>query len=130
MDRDWGEDHELLRRSLRAYVSDKVAPKVLAWEAAGEVPRSLFADLAGLGVLGLRLSPEVGGGGQDFWFTVVLLEELMRCGSIGVPVAVMAHAEFATMLIDRYGSPHARGAQRRHLRDQRLQALHHERHDR
>lgn len=108
MDRDWGEDHELLRRSLRAYVSDKVAPKVLAWEAAGEVPRSLFADLAGLGVLGLRLSPEVGGGGQDFWFTVVLLEELMRCGSIGVPVAVMAHAEFATMLIDRYGSPQLR----------------------
>lgn len=105
MDREWTEEQQLLRRSLRDYVRDRVTPKVLAWEAAGEVPRSLFTDLAGLGVLGLRLAPEHGGGGLDFWYTVVLLEELMRCGSIGVPVAVMAHAEFATMLIDRYGSP-------------------------
>ncbi|GMV02449.1 MAG: acyl-CoA dehydrogenase family protein [Burkholderiaceae bacterium] len=105
MDWDWSEEQELMRQSLRDYVRDKVTPNVLAWEAAGEVPRSLFTDLAGLGVLGLRLSPEYDGGGQDFWFTVVLLEELMRCGSIGVPVSVMAHAEFATMLIDRYGSP-------------------------
>ncbi|MCC7459027.1 MAG: acyl-CoA dehydrogenase family protein [Nitrospira sp.] len=105
MERDWSEEQDLLRRSLRDYVRDRVTPNVLAWEAAGEVPRSLFSDLAGLGVLGLRLAPEHGGGGLDFWYTVVLLEELMRCGSIGVPVAVMAHAEFATMLIDRYGSP-------------------------
>jgi len=105
VDWDWSEEHQLLRKSLREYVRDKVTPHVLEWEAAGEVPRSLFTDLAGLGVLGLRLSPECGGAGQDFWFTVVLLEELMRCGSIGVPVAVMAHAEFATQLIDRYGSP-------------------------
>jgi citronellyl-CoA dehydrogenase len=95
----------LLRRSLRDYVRQRVTPNVIAWETSGEVPRSFFGDLADLGVLGLRLSPEYGGGGQDFWFTVVLIEELMRCGSIGVPVAVMAHAEFATMLIDRYGSP-------------------------
>ena len=105
MDREWTEEQQLLRRSLRDYVADRVTPNVLAWEAAGEVPRSLFTDLAALGVLGLRLAPEHGGGGLDFWYTVVLLEELMRCGSIGVPVAVMAHAEFATMLIDRYGSP-------------------------
>lgn len=105
MDRAWSEEHETLRRSLRDYVRERVTPNALAWEAAGEVPRSLFTDLAALGVLGLRLSPQYGGGGQDFWFTVVLLEELMRCGSIGVPVSVMAHAEFATMLIDRYGSP-------------------------
>ncbi len=105
MDWDRSDEQEMIRQSLRDYVRDKVTPHVLAWEAAGEVPRSLFTDLAGLGVLGVRLSTEYGGGGQDFWFTVVLLEELMRCGSIGVPVSVMAHAEFATMLIDRYGSP-------------------------
>lgn len=105
MDREWTDEQNLLRRTLRDYVAKKVTPNVLDWEAAGEVPRSFFGDLAELGVLGLRLSPEYGGGGQDFWFTAVLIDELMRCGSIGVPVTVMAHAEFATMLIDRFGTP-------------------------
>lgn len=105
---DWSDEHDMLRQSLADFVSREVTPNVLDWERAGAVPRSLFTRLAELGVLGLRLSPEYGGGGHDFRFTVVLLQELMRCGSIGVPVAVMAHAEFATMLIDRFGSPELR----------------------
>ena len=32
----------------------------------------------------------------------------MRCGSVGVAVSIMAHAEFATMVIDRNGSPELR----------------------
>jgi len=105
VERVWSEEQQLMRQSLREYVAAKVTPNVLAWEAAGEVPRSLFRDLAELGVLGLRLSPQYGGGGLDFWFTAVLIEELMRCGSIGVTVAIMTHAEFATQLIDRFGTP-------------------------
>ncbi|MCB1683301.1 MAG: acyl-CoA dehydrogenase family protein [Pseudomonadales bacterium] len=98
------EEHELLRRAVADLVEREIKPNVQQWERDGEVPRALFTRLAELGYLGVRLSPEFGGGGQDFWFTTVLLEELMRCGSIGVPVAVMAHAEFATKVIDRGGS--------------------------
>ncbi|MBZ0129559.1 MAG: acyl-CoA dehydrogenase family protein [Rhodobacteraceae bacterium] len=108
MDWGWTEEQEMLRRSLAEFVRTEVTPNALAWERAGEVPRTLFTKLADLGVLGLRLSPELGGGGHDFWFTAILLQEMMRCGSIGVPVAVMAHAEFATMLIDRFGAPELR----------------------
>lgn len=98
------EEHEILRNSVADLVDREVRPNVLQWERDGEVPRALFSKLAGLGYLGIRLSPEYGGGGQDFWFTVVLLQELMKCGSIGVAVAVMTHAEFATKVIDRGGS--------------------------
>lgn len=100
----WSDEQQLLRRSLAGFVAREIAPHVLEWEQAGEVPREVFRKLGDLGALGLRLSPEFGGGGHDFWFTTVLLQELMRCGAIGVPVAVVAHAEFATMLIDRWGS--------------------------
>ncbi|MFV2089605.1 MAG: acyl-CoA dehydrogenase family protein [Pseudomonadales bacterium] len=98
------EEHEMMRRSVAELVEREVIPNVRQWERDGEVPRSLFTRLAELGYLGVRLSPEFGGGGQDFWFTTVLLQELMRCGSIGVAVAIMAHAEFATKVIDRGGS--------------------------
>ncbi len=98
------EELEMMRRSAADFVDREIRPNVRQWEQDGEVPRVLFAKLAALGYLGVRLSPEYGGAGQNFWYTTVLLQELMRCGSIGVPVAVMAHAEFATMLIQRGGS--------------------------
>jgi citronellyl-CoA dehydrogenase len=98
------EELEMLRRSVAEFVDREIRPNVRQWEQDGEVPRDLFCKLAELGYLGVRLSPECGGGGQDFWYTAILLQELMQCGSIGVPVAVMAHAEFATMLIQKGGS--------------------------
>lgn len=100
----FGEEHEMFRRSVRSFVEREVTPNVAAWEADGQVPRRFFEQLAELGFLGLRLSEEYGGAGLDFWYTVVLIQELMRCGSIGVTVSVMAHAEFATGVVDRAGS--------------------------
>jgi alkylation response protein AidB-like acyl-CoA dehydrogenase len=97
-------EHEALSHTLRGFVDREIRPNTLQWERQGEVPRELFTKLAELGFLGVRLSPEYGGGGQDFWFTAVLLQELMRSGSIGVAVAIMAHAEFATRVIERGGS--------------------------
>ncbi|MBM3555431.1 MAG: acyl-CoA dehydrogenase [Alphaproteobacteria bacterium] len=96
---------EGFRASVRAFVAREVLPHVAAWESAGEVPRSLFKKMGALGYLGLRIGEEGGGAGLDFRYTAILIEELMRCGAVGVPVSVMAHAEFATKVIDRAGSP-------------------------
>lgn len=98
------EELEMLRQSVAELVDREIKPNVQQWEQNGEVPKQLFEKLGNLGFLGVRLAPEYGGGGQNFWYTTVLLQELMQCGSIGVPVAIMAHAEFATMLIQKGGS--------------------------
>ena len=100
----FAEEHEIFRQALRTFVTREIAPNVLAWEAAGEIPRELFRRLGQLGYLGVRLSENSGGSGRDFWYTAVLVQELARCGSIGVPVSILAHAEFATKVIDRAGS--------------------------
>lgn len=102
------EEHELFRKVLRNFVEREVTPNTQVWEQAGEVPRELFERLGELGFLGVRLSEACGGGGRDFWYTTVLVQELVRCGSVGVAVSVLAHAEFATMVIDRNGSPELR----------------------
>jgi citronellyl-CoA dehydrogenase len=99
---------ELLRESLRRLVAEQVTPHVREWEAAGEVPRELFRRLGDLGFLGMALAPEHGGGGRDLRHVAVLAEELVRCGSVGVAVSVLAHAEFATKVIDGAGSPELR----------------------
>lgn len=100
----FSEEHDIFRRSLRTFVAREITPNALAWEAAGELPRALFRKLGELGFLGLRLSEDCGGAGRDFWYTTILVQELIRCGSIGVPVSILAHAEFATKVIDRAGS--------------------------
>lgn len=98
------QQRSMVRESLREFVRREVKPHVLDWEKEGAIPRSLFARLGDLGFLGLEFSEQFGGGGRDFTFTAILVEELVRCGSVGVPVSVLAHAEFATKLIDRHGT--------------------------
>lgn len=106
----FGESHEDFRATLRQFVAAEITPNTLKWEDAGALPRELFERLGELGFLGVRLSEEYGGGGHDFWYTAVLVQELVRCGSVGVAVSVLAHAEFATMVIDRNGSADVRRA--------------------
>lgn len=100
-----GEEAESLRSSLRAFLEREAKPHLSAWEEEGSLPRELFLKLGALGFLGIRLSAEFGGSGLDFRHTVVLVEELVRCGSLGLAVSVMGHAEFATKVVDRGGSP-------------------------
>jgi citronellyl-CoA dehydrogenase len=99
------EEQEMFRKSVREFVDHEVKPHVVTWEEAGAVPRELFSRLASLGFLGVRLSEEYGGSGLDFWYTTVLVQELMRSGAVGIPVSILAHAEFATKIIDRAGTP-------------------------
>lgn len=104
------EEHEIFRSSVAEFVAREVTPNAHHWEHDGEVPRQIFEKLGALGFLGVRLSEASGGSELDFWYTAILLQELMRCGSVGVPVAIMTHAEFATKVVDREGSDALRQA--------------------
>ncbi len=102
------DDLALFRDSIRAFVAAEITPHVSDWEALGRVPRQVFEQLGELGALGVRLSPDQGGSGLDFWYTAALVQELVRCGAVGVAVSVMVHAEFATKMIDRVGTDELR----------------------
>ncbi len=98
------EEHEMFRQSLRGFVEREITPHVAAWEEEGALPRGLFRKLGELDCLGISFSEESGGSELDFWHTAVLVQELVRCGSVGVAVSVLAHAEFSTKVIDRAGT--------------------------
>jgi alkylation response protein AidB-like acyl-CoA dehydrogenase len=91
--------HELFRATVRGFVEKEMAPHAEAWEAAGEFPRSLWLRLGALGLLGVEYPETYGGGGADFVTTVVLCEELARCRSNGVAMAIFVHN-------DDMASPH------------------------
>jgi acyl-CoA dehydrogenase len=97
-------EHELLRRSVRAFVDKEVVPQVDAWETAGRIPRSFWQRLGELGFLGLDIPTNYGGGGGDFMASVVLGEEMARCRSGGVAFSVLVHTDMSTPWLTRFGT--------------------------
>jgi alkylation response protein AidB-like acyl-CoA dehydrogenase len=97
-------EHELLRRSIRAFVEKEITPHVTAWEDAGQIPRDLWRRLGALGVLGLEFPTEYGGGGADFLASVVLGEEMARCRSGGVAFSVLVHTDMSSPWLTRFGT--------------------------
>jgi acyl-CoA dehydrogenase len=103
---EWDTDE---RRALRALARDvvarEVAPNVAAWEADGELPRSLHRTFADAGLLGVSFPEAVGGGGGDAVDSAIVTEEILLGGGSGGVVASLFTHGIALPHIVRAGSP-------------------------
>jgi acyl-CoA dehydrogenase len=73
------DDHEAFRSLLRGFVEKEVVPEYPGWEKAGRMPRGVFKRLGSLGVLGMAIPEEYGGGGiPDYRYNVIMQEEASR----------------------------------------------------
>ena len=61
----FGEEHTLLRHTIRRFIADRVLPVADRWEEQGYVPREILTAMGALGLLGMRYAPEYGGQGLD-----------------------------------------------------------------
>ena len=98
------DEHDQLRASIRRFVEGELTPHARAWEEAGWFADWVFPRMGELGLLGLSYPTEFGGQGGDYWSTVVLAEELPRCGSGSVPMAVGVQTDMATPPILAFGT--------------------------
>lgn len=77
----FNEDHEAFRATVRAFYAEQVVPDYAEWERAGAPPREFWTAAGKLGLLGIQVPEEFGGGGQDsFLFNVILTEESQHAG--------------------------------------------------
>ena len=104
MTRLFSPEHELLRKSIRAFVEKEIVPHVGEWEQEGRIPKTLWRRLGEVGFLGLEFPAEYGGGGGDFLSTVVFAEEMARCRSGGVAFSVLVHTDMSSPWLTRYGT--------------------------
>ena len=73
------EDHEAFRELARNFVEKEVVPHYPEWEKGGRMPRDVFKQMGDLGMLGMAIPEEYGGGGTpDYRYYVVLQEEAAR----------------------------------------------------
>ena len=99
------EEHEMFRKTVRTFVEKEINPFVDAWEEEGIFPaHQLFKKMGDLGFLGLNYPEEYGGSNADYWYTVVLAEELSRTNCGGVPMGIVVQTDMATPALAQFGS--------------------------
>jgi citronellyl-CoA dehydrogenase len=104
MDPPFTAEHDLFRRTLREYVIKELQPHALEWDEAGIFPREVFTGMAEIGALGINYPESVGGAGGDYWYVVVLAEELTHSRNGGVNMALLVQSQMATPIINEIGT--------------------------
>ncbi|MFB4307369.1 acyl-CoA dehydrogenase family protein [Actinomadura sp. GTD37] len=73
----YGAEHRDFGDMVAAFLRSDVAPRVAEFEAAGMVARDVYRAAGRLGLAGLQIPEEYGGGGQDgFLFNCVVTEQV------------------------------------------------------
>ena len=107
MDLDLTQEHELVRRTVREFAEQRVAPMAEELDRESRFPYDLVAELAELGLMGMPIPEEYGGAGTDTVSYAIAIEELTRVDS-SVAITVAAHTSLGTMPIFLYGTEEQR----------------------
>jgi alkylation response protein AidB-like acyl-CoA dehydrogenase len=100
---DLDQEHELVRSTVRDFAEQRVAPVAEELDRESRFPYDLVDELAELGLMGMTIPEEYGGGGADTVSYALAIEELTRIDS-SVAITVAAHHSLGTLPIFYYGT--------------------------
>jgi short/branched chain acyl-CoA dehydrogenase len=106
-DFDLSPEHELLRRTVRTFAVERIAPVAEELDREKRFPYELVAELAGLGLMGMTIPEEYEGAGADTLSYAIAIEELTRIDS-SVAITVAAHHSLGTLPVYYFGNEEQR----------------------
>jgi len=83
-------EQESLRRSVREFAATELAPGAAQRDKSGDFPGTEVRKLQEMGLFGLTLPAEFGGGGRDFVSHTAVVEELARVDA-SITITLLAH---------------------------------------
>lgn len=97
-------EHHIFRDTLRAFIRKEITPCVDDWEKRGEIDRNVWKKMGDMGLMGLNY-PEVYGGLElDFYYSLILCEELSYCFSGGFTISALVIQFMSAPYLLKYGS--------------------------
>jgi len=103
MDFRLSEEQEMIRKMVRDFAESQVAPTAAERDEEERFDRSIFEQMAELGLTGIPWPEKYGGAGADYLSYVIAVEELSRVdASIGVTLS--AHVSLASWPIYKFGT--------------------------
>jgi citronellyl-CoA dehydrogenase len=98
------EEHDMIRQTVKRFCREEIAPFAEEWDLAGIFPRELFKKAANLGLFGIRIDPEWGGSGDDWWASTAYMEAMAWAESGSVNMALMVQSESTIPVLAELGN--------------------------
>lgn len=96
-------EHELYRSSVARFIAEQVMPQHAEWEKQGKVPHELWQKAGAAGLLCPAIADEFGGGGGDYLYAAIVVEEIARALASGV-LGFTTHSENVAPYLVEFGS--------------------------
>jgi len=95
------EEHQMVRQALIDFLNKEAIPHQEEWEKQKCAPKSFWRKMGEQGFLCMDMPEEYGGGGFDFSFNAMILEEARR---LGIDFGQNVHSDIVAPYILRYGT--------------------------
>ncbi|MFD1926540.1 acyl-CoA dehydrogenase family protein [Sporosarcina siberiensis] len=103
MNFDLTEEQQMIRKMIKEFADEEVAPGAIARDQSKEFPVEVFKKLSKMGMMGLPFSTEYGGGAADTISFAIVTEELSRaCASTGITYS--AHISLGGAPLNLFGT--------------------------
>ena len=96
-------EQQQVRDTFARFCDERIAPQAAALDEAHAFPRELFAQLAGMGLFGMRYPEDVGGSGMQLTEFCLALEEIAR-GSMSLAACAAMQSLMGTKFLHMLGS--------------------------
>lgn len=97
------EEHEMLKKMVRDFAEEVIAPSAAERDEEARFDRMHFEQMAELGLTGVPWPEEYGGAGMDYLAYCIVVEELSRVDA-SVGVTISAHTSLAGWPLYKFGT--------------------------
>lgn len=103
MNFDLTQEQQMIRKTIREFADEVVAPGAILRDKTKEFPKEIFKQLADMGMMGLPFPEEYEGAGADTVSFAIVTEELSRaCASTGITYS--AHISLGGAPLNLFGT--------------------------
>jgi butyryl-CoA dehydrogenase len=100
---EFTEEHDALRKVVRAFAEAEIAPHAEAWDRAHHFPEDVVRAMGELGLFGIPFPAAYGGGGGDLTMLCIAIEELARVDQ-SMAITLEAGVGLGANPIHRFGT--------------------------
>jgi len=97
-------EHHSFRDTLKAFIRKEILPHIDQWEKEGSIDKSIWKKMGDMGFMGLNYPEEYGGMNLDFYYSLILCEELSYCFSGGFTISALVIQYMSAPYVLKYAT--------------------------